>query len=133
MTNCSEAGCNEKATHKYRSPAGFKVPLCNDHYKEWEKYEYKRSPKMLLMGLGKWTIRVTSILAILFGLLITGMAVYTITQGTGLRFDLNIGLIFFEFHLHQENPLNISAIGIGTLLAGFALFYIGFIKIEHDL
>jgi len=70
MTQCSETGCNEKATHKYRAQSGFKVPLCDGHYKEWEKYEYKRSPVMMLIELGKWLIRLTGVLTILFGVLI---------------------------------------------------------------
>jgi len=133
MNNCSETGCNEKATHKYRAQAGFKVPLCDKHYKEWEKYERKRSPITLMTEAGKWLIRLTSILVIVSGVLIIATAAYTVIQGTELSFDLNIGLIFFEFHLHQENPLNVSLIGTAISLAGFALFYVGFMKMEHDL
>jgi len=52
MTKCGETGCNDKATHTYKAPDGLIIPLCDKHYKEWKKheykYEYKRWPKMLL-------------------------------------------------------------------------------------
>ena len=133
MTQCSETGCNEKATHKYRAQSGFKVPLCDGHHKEWEKYEYKRSPVMMLIELGKWLIRLTGVLTILFGVLTIGFAAYSIIQSVKLSFVINISLIFFDFYLYLEDALMVSASGILILLVGLALFYIGFMKMEHDL
>lgn len=133
MTGCSETGCNEKATHNYRAPSGFKIQLCDRHYKEWEKYEHKRSPIMSLIEVGKWLIRLTGVLTMLFGVVIIGFVVNAITQGISLSFDMNIGLIFSEFHLHLEDARIVSVSGIVILLVGIALFYIGFMKMEHDL
>jgi len=133
MGKCQETGCNEKATHKYRAVARFRVPLCDRHYKEWEKYAEKRSPVTLLIGLGKGLVRLTGVLMLLVGVLAIGFALSAVTQGTKLSFEMDIGLIFTELHLHLEDALSVSLVGILVMLVGVALFYVGFMKMEHDL
>lgn len=133
MTKCQETGCNEQASHRYRSPSGFRVPLCETCYKKWGKYEDKRSPLTLLVNIGKFLIRFTGVLMLLFGVLTVGLAVNSFIHGTELSYNIALGLIFTELHLYLQDTLSISLAGAAILLAGVALFYVGFMKMEHDL
>ena len=133
MTKCQETGCNEQASHRYRSPSGFRIPLCETCYKKWGKYEDKRSPLTLLASVGKFLIRFTGILLLLVGVLTVGFALYSFVQGAELSYNIGLGLIFTELHLYLQDALSISFAGVAILLAGVTLFYVGFMKMEHDL
>ena len=133
MTKCQETSCNNEASHRFRSATGFKVPLCETCYKKWEKYEDKRSPLTLLLNIGKFLIRLTGVLMLLFGVLTLGLAVNSFMHGTEISYNIALGLIFTELHLYLQDSLSISLAGAATFLAGIALFYVGFMKMEQDL
>jgi hypothetical protein len=87
----------------------------------------------LLTGLGKFLIRLTVVLLLFVGVLTVGSALYSFAQGTELSYNIGLGLIFTELHLYLQDALSISFAGIAILLAGVVLFYVGFMKMEHDL
>ena len=121
------------ATHKFGSRAGFKVPLCKKHYLEWEKYEFKRAPLMVFVDIGKWLIRLTGFLMLVFGGLEIGFSVLSFAFGWEVSLTIDLSLIFSGFHYYTESVLNVFVIAMVIFLSGAALFYIGFWKIEHDL
>ena len=88
---------------------------------------------MLLAGVGKFLIRFTGVLMLLVGVVTVGFAVYSIAKGTALSYNIVLGLIFTELRLYLQDALSISLAGVAILLAGIALSYVGFMKIEHDL
>jgi hypothetical protein len=137
MPRCSETGCQEKATNKFSSQSGFKVPLCEKHYLEWKPYEFKRSPSTILVEsareIGKWLVRLTGFVMLFSGGLLAAFSVLSFIFGWNISFAIDLSLIFSAFHHYTESVLSVFAIAMAILLSGSVLFYIGFWKMEHDL
>lgn len=88
---------------------------------------------MMLTGFGKGLIRVAAVLMLIAGVLTLVFGLYSIAQNTELSFEMNLGLVFAELHLKLETAQSISAVGAAITLIGAALFFIGFMIMEHDL
>jgi hypothetical protein len=133
MPGCSETGCQEKATHKFNSPSGFRVPLCEKHYLEWQKYEFKSLPLVKLVDIGKWLVRLSGFALLFFGVLLSGFSVLSFIFGWNISLAVDLSLISSGFHYYTQSVLNVFVIAMVIFLSGAALFYIGFWKMEHDL
>jgi len=133
MTKCAE--CMDEATHEFVGQDRLRFPLCDKHYKEWKKYEYKPPPigtRIIdtLKVSAKWFSRVIGVVMIPVGVIAIGAVIYTLVRGVELRSNIDINFPFFSFHWHGVGVGIVSVIGVSTLLVGIAITYISWWKME---
>jgi len=133
MTKCAE--CIDEATHIFVGRDRSRIQLCDKHYKEWKKYEYKPPPlgtRIIdtLKVSAKWFSRVIGVLMIPVGVIIIGFVMYTLVTGATVLSSIDINFPFYSFHWHHTGAGLPAVIGVSILLVGIALTYIGWWKME---
>ena len=88
---------------------------------------------MMVVNIGKWLIRLTGFVTLIFGGVGIAFSIFSFALGLSINLNVNLSLIFSEFHYYTENVLDVSLIAMTFFLSGAVLSYIGFWKIEHNL